>query len=206
MGVASMYIASSSSIADGAVSEAKLAAEACSAAKMKKEGVANQVLTSNGAGAVPSYKAPAIGNEGGGSLNMVPPIFPAAVQQGTWAYTFEAGCTPRCYIDNTSSGAQNDAITFDAGYLTAGTYSLFMMASRDTDFGIIKIKDAIAGNTLATFDTFHNPADQNNISATTGINIAVAGIKTIQLIMDTKNAGSSAYKCKLQALCLRRTA
>ena len=57
MGVASMFIASSSSIADGAVSEVKLAAQACSAAKMKKEGTATQVLTSNGAGAVPSYQA-----------------------------------------------------------------------------------------------------------------------------------------------------
>jgi len=63
MGVASMYIASSSSIADGAVSEAKLAAEACSAAKMKKEGTATHVLTSNGAGAVPSYQAAAVGTQ-----------------------------------------------------------------------------------------------------------------------------------------------
>jgi hypothetical protein len=56
MGVSSQYVASSSSIANGAVSEAKLAAEACSAAKMKKEGTATWVLTSNGAGAVPSYQ------------------------------------------------------------------------------------------------------------------------------------------------------
>lgn len=56
-GVSSQYVASSASIADGAVSEAKLAAEACSAAKMKKEGTATHVLTSNGAGAIPSYQA-----------------------------------------------------------------------------------------------------------------------------------------------------
>jgi len=67
MGVSSQYVASSASIADGAVieakigalavSEAKLKAEACSAAKMKKEGTSGHVLTSNGAGAVPSYQA-----------------------------------------------------------------------------------------------------------------------------------------------------
>jgi len=59
MGVATMGVFSSSSIADGVVTEAKLAAEACSAAKMKKEGTAGHILTSNGAGAVPSYQAPA---------------------------------------------------------------------------------------------------------------------------------------------------
>ena len=57
MGVATMGVFSSSSIADGVVTEAKLATEACSAAKMKKEGTATQVLTSNGAGSVPSYQA-----------------------------------------------------------------------------------------------------------------------------------------------------
>jgi len=60
MGVSSQYVASSASIADGAVTEAKLAAQACSAAKMKKEGTATHVLTSNGAGAVPSYQAAAV--------------------------------------------------------------------------------------------------------------------------------------------------
>lgn len=59
MGVSSQYVANSSSIADGAVSEAKLASQACSVAKMKKEGTSGHVLTSNGAGAVPSYQAPA---------------------------------------------------------------------------------------------------------------------------------------------------
>lgn len=61
MGVSSQYVADSSSIADASVTEAKLALQACSAAKMKKEGTATHVLTSNGAGAVPSYQAVAAG-------------------------------------------------------------------------------------------------------------------------------------------------
>jgi len=56
MGVATMGVFSSSSIADGVVTNAKLAAEACSASKMKKEGTASWVLTSNGGGSVPSYQ------------------------------------------------------------------------------------------------------------------------------------------------------
>jgi len=54
MPVTSMYVASSASIADSAVTESKLAADACSAAKIKKEGTSGQVLTSNGAAAIPS--------------------------------------------------------------------------------------------------------------------------------------------------------
>lgn len=70
MGVASMYIASSSSIANGAVSEAKLATAAVSVAKMKNEGTATQVLTSNGAGSPPSYQ-------------------PAGAVSGTWTLVSE---------------------------------------------------------------------------------------------------------------------
>ena len=61
MGVSSQYVASSSSIADGAVSEEKLATAACSVAKMKNEGNAAEVLTSNGAGSPPSYQAAGAG-------------------------------------------------------------------------------------------------------------------------------------------------
>jgi len=50
------FIVGATQVAAGSISEAMLAAEACSAAKMKKEGTATHVLTSNGAGAVPSYQ------------------------------------------------------------------------------------------------------------------------------------------------------
>jgi len=61
MGVASMFVSSSSSIADGAVIESKLASQAVSVAKMKKEGTAGHVLTSNGAGTIPSYQVAGAG-------------------------------------------------------------------------------------------------------------------------------------------------
>lgn len=50
------FIVGATQVTNGSISEVKLAAEACSAAKMKKEGTATHVLTSNGAGAVPSYQ------------------------------------------------------------------------------------------------------------------------------------------------------
>lgn len=68
MGVATTYLASSAQIADNSVTNAKLAAEACSASKMKKEGTATHVLTSNGAGAVPSYQALPAGTTTGWAL------------------------------------------------------------------------------------------------------------------------------------------
>lgn len=97
MGIASMYVASSSSIADGAVTEAKLAAEACSAAKMKKEGTATHVLTSNGAGAVPSYQAIPAGGFTGWSL-VETKVVDSAIQTyditvvGDTAYNFMLVC------------------------------------------------------------------------------------------------------------------
>lgn len=63
-GISGSYISLAAQIKDNSLTEAKLASESCSAAKMKKEGISGQVLTSNGAGAVPSYQA-----AGGGSFN-----------------------------------------------------------------------------------------------------------------------------------------
>lgn len=51
------FIVGATQVGAGAITETMLAAQACSAAKMKKEGTATHVLTSNGAGAVPSYQA-----------------------------------------------------------------------------------------------------------------------------------------------------
>lgn len=50
------FIVGATQVAAGSISESMLKAEACSAAKMKKEGTSGWVLTSNGAGAVPSYQ------------------------------------------------------------------------------------------------------------------------------------------------------
>lgn len=62
------YVSSSADLIDGCVTEAKIADEGITTAKMKKEGTATHVLTSNGAGAVPSYQAIPAGGFTGWSL------------------------------------------------------------------------------------------------------------------------------------------
>ncbi len=57
------FIVGATQVAPATITEAMLAAQACSAAKMKKEGTATHVLTSNGAGAVPSYQVVPAGTQ-----------------------------------------------------------------------------------------------------------------------------------------------
>lgn len=111
MGVSSQYVADSSSIADGAVSEAKLAAQACSAAKMKKEGTSGHVLTSNGAGAVPSYQA--TGAVATGWIVQETKVISSAVQTSDFAVALN-GTTNKAYMilykfvnDNASGASYN---------------------------------------------------------------------------------------------------
>lgn len=204
MGVASMFIASSSSIADGAVVESKLALEAVSAAKMKKEGTATHVLTSNGAGAIPSYQAPALGNPGSGSPICIPCVLPQTAVSGTWihaignTYTF-------CGYMYVNVPAINDEFTYSV-YMAAGTYTIKTITSKSTDHGICSVY-IDGGGAVGTMDYYNGGGlTKDNVSEITGINVAASGIKVVSFKMASKNGGSSGYNVFMSGIEIVRTA
>lgn len=202
-GVSSQYIATSSSIADGAVSEAKLADQACSAAKMKWEGAAGQVLTSNGAGAIPSYQAVGAGTEGGGNVYLAAPFYTDAAT-GTWANGKD---TTAIYYPQIAQGpaAQNNSITFNLGYIRAGTWNIYLTSHKTTDGGIATfLLDGITN--LGTLDLYAAGETYDTQQKITGANIAASGFHTMQIKFATKNGASSDYNCKIQIFEMRRTA
>jgi len=203
MGVSSQYIASSSSIADGAVSEAKLAAEACSAAKMKKEGTAGEVLTSNGAGAIPSYQATGVASAGGGSPLYIPIRQAGAVIQGTWSWDYYAShwCANRFY--NNAAAAVNDQIDFYV-YLAAGTYSFIFFCKNDTAAG--KVHILIDTIDKGNVDLYAGSQLENQVETLADVVVGTAGVKTISLKVSDKNASSSNYECDLNGFAIVRTA
>lgn len=86
------FIVGATQVSAGAINETMLAAQACSAAKMKKEGTLGHVLTSNGAGAIPSYQAVTTGTSdlvrievvtlGGAATSMTSAAIDAATYSG----------------------------------------------------------------------------------------------------------------------------
>lgn len=203
MGVSSMYVADSASIADGAVSEAKLAAQACSAAKHKNEGNAGEVLTSNGAGSAPSYQPTGVAGAGGGSPMYIIPHTPQAVVQGTWAYSNGATYYGAGYMQNSATRAVNDEITYQA-FLAAGTYVLELVCYTGATCGIVTL--SIDGSAATTIDMYSAGGTQNVNKRSGGFAVAAGGLKTLSFKMASKNASATYYEAFFSGIILRRTA
>jgi hypothetical protein len=150
MGVSSQYVASSASIADGAVSEAKLAAEACSAAKMKKEGTATHVLTSNGAGAIPSYQAVPAGTS---SLTLVGEY---SLASNTLTMSSLSGQYMYIIVGSGFNASDNVVLMTINGDTTATHYTCQQQTASSTTLGGARVNtpriiDAPATNGSASF-------------------------------------------------------
>lgn len=154
MGVSSQYVASSASIADGSVTEAKLAAQACSAAKMKKEGTAGHVLTSNGTGAVPSYQPAG-----------------AAAMDYELISTQTLVATANSIEFSGISGYARYKILFDVcGHTDAGSSMLALEVNGDS-----------TTSDYSHIVTYSNGTTQTLSYATTEANFALGGMQTYQI-------------------------
>jgi hypothetical protein len=198
------YISSSADLIDGCVTEAKLAAEACSAAKMKKEGTATHVLTSNGAGAVPSYQAVGAATATYGSP-VIALMGNTTAVQGTWTLTrYDDYIWGDLLLTNNVTRAQNDELTIKTIYLTAGTYTLNTYCKLGPDCGIGDFK--LDGTSVGTQDFYAAGTTAGSIMQTTGINVAASGIKVLSMKLATKNGASTHYNSYLAWCELIRTA
>lgn len=103
----------------------------------------------------------------------------------------------------TSSGAQNDEISFDL-VLAKGTWSIETMYFKNTDSGIISVQ--IDGAQQGTIDTYAAALSRNNRSTISGIVISQAGKHRLTLKMTAKNASSTNYYGRIQHIQARRTA
>lgn len=101
---------------------------------------------------------------------------------------------------DTDTTALNNLFTDDV-WMDTGTYKVALVRTTNTDQGIYNITGI---NGTQTVDGYAALAS-NVYTEVTGIAVATAGTKTVQVQMATKNASSSAYGGKLNALSWVRT-
>lgn len=102
---------------------------------------------------------------------------------------------------DTDSTAQNNLITDDV-WIDTGTYKVAFVHGKQSDQGIYNITGV---NGTQTIDGYAAGASSNNYTEVTGITVAAAGTKTIQVQMATKNGSSSAYGGRLNSMAWVRT-
>lgn len=101
-----------------------------------------------------------------------------------------------------STGAQNAEIGWDV-LLSAGTWTFSLLAIGVSDGGIATV--SLDGNSIGTIDTYSKEVAYNLLKTITGATVATTGKKRLLLKMATKNASSTAYRCDISAVGLRRT-
>lgn len=136
-----------------------------------------------------------------GTVITIDPMLPPATQTN-WSTIDDASgwVHGRC----TSSGAQNATIGFDV-YLPRGTWKIETMTSTANSFGVMTV--AVDGVQVgATYDAYSAGSTPNVTFERTGHVVTTPGVKRISYTMATKNASSSSYTGRLQAIRLTRTA
>ena len=161
-------------------------------------GSSGQVLTSNGAGAAPTFQAAG----GGDPPQSVHWTYAQSftVVAGTWTRNINSGCYYCGFIENTTD-AQNDSISFKRTF-ESGTYTIITHFHRTTASGIMHIY--VDSTQIATVDMYGTST--NNIEdEQTGLTINASGAVTVELKAETKNGSSSAYNIRPYHIEFQRT-
>jgi hypothetical protein len=124
-----------------------------------------------------------------------------SIGQGEWTSgeTLSQALATRWY----NNGVNLDNISYNV-YLAAGTYTLRLLCHTDIDHGILDID--LDGVEIASFDGYSAATTWNVLQTQTGIVVATAGIKTLKLRVDGKNASSTSYIVEFTTITLWRTA
>lgn len=119
---------------------------------------------------------------------------------GTWARANVNTFLGMGYI--ASSGAQNDEATWDT-WLDGGTWKIALVHTQDTNRGIYNLQ--LNGASQGTIDGYAAATTANVYSELTGLSVST-GLKTLKMLMATKNASASSYFATPQSIALIKTA
>jgi len=138
---------------------------------------------------------------GEGHITIMPYAY-QSIGQGTWAFGSSASQALYFFYYN-GLGVNGDNISYNV-YLAAGTYTLRLLILTSTNSGILDVD--IDSTEVASFDQYSSPSVYNVLNSQTGIVIASAGLKTLRLRVDGKNASSSGWVVRVTTISLWRTA
>jgi hypothetical protein len=125
---------------------------------------------------------------------------------GTLTPTPDGQCFYGGYVQ--SGGTQNERADWPV-LLGAGTWSLALMVVQSPSGGIVTVQlDDGAGSfsTIGTVDLYNAGVVRNLVHTFTGVAVAATGVKTLRLLMATKNASASNFYLFAQHVALVRTA
>ncbi len=165
-------------------------------------GTATHVLTSNGAGAAPTFQAAAGGTETQQNPIIIPPWVFKSIIQGSWVREI----TDLQYycgdMTNGSSMAQNDELSYKV-WIPEGTYTIYMVAVTDTNHGVTHIE--IDTTEVGTMDWYNGSTLRNVVKSIASVNITTSGLKDFDVKLATKNGSASAYNAQIALIWLERT-
>jgi len=118
--------------------------------------------------------------------------------QGTWNGSTDYAYNFNEYFTNHTSEANGDGLRFKC-YMRKGTYKLYLYTRVGPNDGIVDIK--INGSTITTIDLYADANDYDAVKTAENISITTDGIKTIDLVINGKNASSNGYNIFFSALC-----
>lgn len=125
-----------------------------------------------------------------------------SIVQGAWALSVSANYYHSYNFQSTSTN-NGDQLNYKA-FLQAGTYIFDLVCTTSTDQGILEI--LIDGVSVGTIDTYAGVTVWIEKKSITGISVSQAGLKTISLKLNGKNALSSSYGMRISSFALRRSA
>ncbi len=125
----------------------------------------------------------------------------SGITAGTWAFAASGSTWYGGHWAN-SSAADNDQIDYKV-WLDVGTYSFAALHFKAASYGIL---DLIIGSSQGTIDMYNGSTTFQNVSTISSITVTTAGLKTVSLKANGKNASSSGYKINVQAMTFYRTA
>jgi len=142
------------------------------------------------------------GGPGEGHITILPFNY-NAIGQGTFVFLI-ASSSWGCGFYYNSSAADLDNISYQV-YMGAGTYTLRILCMKSSAGAIVDID--IDGVEVASVDMYGAaPGEENQLLSATNIVVATAGLKTIRVRADGKNAGSSGYQMRITSITFWRTA
>lgn len=148
-----------------------------------------------------SYVDAQIAARGEGHITILPYSY-VNIGQGAWFLVLN----PVYYLYSVFSnapGVNGDNISYQV-YLAKGTYTLLLVATKGTSQCIIDF-DRNATE-IASFDLYRAPVNYNERNIQAGIVVATAGLYTLKMRVDGKNALSTGFNFEPGYIVLWRTA
>lgn len=109
--------------------------------------------------------------------------------QGTWALGASSSYYFYATVSNSSS-ANGDKISFKI-YLASGIYKIYHLGTKNANQGILQF--ALDGADVHNIDQYNATLINNSSSSSANINVSRAGLYTLTLYVNGKNASSTNY-------------